>query len=146
MSKRVFGFDLDMGIVEVVRSTVVKHGTEYAVYSKIPLKPEERAKVIAFLGGELERPDWSSNIKLYNVKMPKTVNTLTSISIRRGNGNVAWNRDDLGEVYTIGECTIDWGSEATDRILKLGNPEPKPFSGDNYNLDDLMQYGSNGNE
>jgi len=142
MSKRVFGFDLDMGIVEVVRSTVVKHGTEYAVYSKIPLKPEERSEVIAFLGGELERPDWSSNIKMYNVKIPKTFNTLTSISIRRGNGDVAWSKGDLGDILTIGECTIDWSGEAVERILKLNSPTPKPFSGDNYNLDDLMQYGS----
>jgi len=146
MSKRVFGFDLDMGIVEVIRSTVVKHGTEYAVYSKIPLKPEERSEVIAFLRGELERPDWSNNIKMYNVRIPKTFNTLTSISIRRGNGDVAWSKGDLGDILTIGECSIDWSGEAVERILKLNNPAPKPFTGDNYNLNDLMQYGSNGNE
>lgn len=126
MTKRTFKHTLDFGLVELVKMSVVKHGTEYIVYINRPVPAIDRAEVIAFMKGEIDRPDWVNATVMVKCNIPQgIIPTIETVHFTISDGSAGWS----GKPY----------------VPRTWDNSQRPFTGPgspvDYNLDDMVQYG-----
>lgn len=132
MTKRVFKDTLDFGLVELVKRSVVKNGTEYIVYINRPVSAIERAEVTAFLNGKLERPDWIDDTRIGVPNISDIPMVVVDAKFRNTGLLDAWGRAKEPEP----SLRTAWPLIPSPVYF-----EQKLFNGDAYKLDDFMQYG-----